>query len=89
MIIEKVIILNQLGLHARAAARLVHLASRYASDITLIKQERRGDAKSIMDMMTLAASQGTELELRVNGEDELEAIEALKRIIADRFGEKE
>lgn len=89
MLRKKILISNKLGLHARAAAKLVHLASRYASEILLIKQDTSVNGKSIMGVMMLAASRGTELELVVSGEDEDKAMQALESLITERFGEME
>lgn len=82
-------IINKLGLHARAAAKLVHLASRYASDIKLIKGQQEVNAKSIMGVMMLGAGFGTELNLQVSGEDEIEAFNDVVALIENRFGEGE
>ena len=79
---------NQLGLHARAAAKLVHLAKTFTSDIQLGKDDTLVDAKSIMSILLLAAPVGTTLELRVNGDDEAEAFAAIRQLIDDRFGEE-
>lgn len=89
MIRKKITIINKLGLHARAAAKLVHLASRYASESKLIRGEKSVNGKSIMGVMMLAASRGTEIELVVEGEDEQEAMQALTDLINNRFGESE
>lgn len=89
MIRKNVTIINKLGLHARAASKFVKLASRYESDILLRKGERESNGKSIMGVMMLAASQGSELELVVEGSDEEQAMAALEALIADRFGEGE
>lgn len=89
MIRKNVTIINKLGLHARAASKFVKLASRYESDILLRKGERESNGKSIMGVMMLAASQGSELELVVEGDDEEQAMAALEALIADRFGEGE
>ncbi|MDF3055635.1 MAG: phosphotransferase system, HPR-related protein, partial [Gammaproteobacteria bacterium] len=76
-------------LHARASAKLVHLSSRYGSHIEIIKNEQVVNGKSIMGVMMLAASKGTEIELSVTGEDELDAMAALEALIENRFGEAE
>lgn len=89
MIKETVPIINKLGLHARAAAKLVSTATRYSSDIKITRNGREVDGKSIMSVMMLAASCGTDVDIIVNGEDEIEAFGALKDLIADRFGEGE
>jgi len=80
-------IVNRLGLHARAAAKLVSLASTFASDIQLEREGRSVNAKSIMGVMMLAASQGTVLKLNVDGSDEQEALQALTDLVNDYFGE--
>jgi len=89
MIEQNVTIINKLGLHARAAARLVTCASQFASNVKLNYNSQEVNGKSIMGVMMLAAAKGSELSLIVEGEDETEAIEALKMLIADRFGEDE
>lgn len=82
-------IINKLGLHARASAKLTQLASRFKSDVSLVRGTQRINAKSIMGVMMLAASQGTSLRLEVDGEDENEACEALIGLIQTRFGEEQ
>ena len=82
-------IINKLGLHARAAAKLVNVASKHACDIEIGLPERMVNAKSIMSVMLLAASQGTELTLRVQGEDAQQAHTDLCNIINNRFDEDE
>lgn len=84
----RVRIVNRLGLHARAAARFVHTASRFASRVTLGRDGRVMDGKSILGVLLLAASQGTWLELTVDGPDEAQATEALGSLIASGFGEE-
>ena len=82
-------IVNRLGLHARAAAKLTHLASGYQSEIWLSRSGRRVNAKSIMGVMMLAAGQGTTVLIEAEGADAPQALEALERLIADKFGEGE
>lgn len=89
MVERELEIINRLGLHARAAAKFVKLASAFGSEITLIRGERQVNGKSIMGVMMLAAARGTRLRLRAEGPDEVEAVEALARLVADRFGEEE
>lgn len=89
MISEQVRIINRLGLHARAAASFVKLASSYDSEIFLVNREQSVNAKSIMGIMMLAASQGTRLILEVNGSDESAALADLVLLINNRFGEDE
>lgn len=80
-------IINKLGLHARASAALTKLASRFQCEVWLTRNNRRINAKSIMGVMTLAASKGTTIEIEANGVDEDEAMSALVALIEDRFGE--
>jgi len=82
-------ITNRLGLHARAAAKLVHTASEYESDIFLSLNEEEVNAKSILGLLTLAATRGTTLGLRVEGADEDAASRAIAALFADKFGEGE
>ncbi len=82
-------IVNRLGLHARAAAKLVHLASSFESEVTLISDEQEVDAKSILGVLLLAAAQGTTVKIRCLGVDETAALAALRDLILDRFGENE
>ncbi len=89
MVRRKVEIRNKLGLHARAAARFVQLSSAFDSHITLARDSREVNGKSIMGVMMLAAGKGVEIELIADGEDEQEAVEALEQLILDRFGEDE
>ena len=84
----QVTLCNQLGLHARAAAKLVHLAKTFTSDIQLGKDGTQVDAKSIMSVLLLAAPVGTKLELRIEGDDEAEAFAAIRQLIDERFGEE-
>ncbi|HEX8248946.1 MAG TPA: HPr family phosphocarrier protein [Pyrinomonadaceae bacterium] len=82
-------IINLLGLHARAAAQLVRLAGGFKSRVMLMRLDNQvvADAKSILSVLTLAASKGTELKLTVEGADEQEAFDAVKEIFANGFGE--
>jgi phosphocarrier protein len=82
-------IVNRLGLHARAAAKLVHAAGRYASRVTLVKDGEEVDAKSILGILLLAAPQGTRLRLRCQGDDEEQAMAGITGLIAARFDESE
>jgi len=84
-----VVIVNKLGLHARAAAKLVTLASEFASEIHVERGVRRVNGKSIMGVMMLAAGQDTSIDLIAEGADEEQAIERLAELIANRFGEAE
>lgn len=78
---------NRLGLHARAAAKFVHTANRFRSRITVARGDRSMDGKSILGILLLAASQGTELLVTADGEDEESALEALAGLVEARFGE--
>jgi phosphocarrier protein HPr len=82
-------IVNRLGLHARAAAKLTHLASGFQSEIWVSRSGRRVNAKSIMGVMMLAAGQGTTVQIEAEGADAQAALDALARLIADKFGEGE
>lgn len=89
MLSENRTIINKLGLHARAAAKLVNTASGFKSKILLLVDSQQVNAKSIMGIMMLAAARGTELTLRVEGDDEDKAMSAITALIDDRFGEEE
>jgi phosphocarrier protein len=89
MISTELTIINKLGLHARAAAKLVAHASEFECRIEIEKDNRRVNAKSIMGVMMLAASQGSTIFLHLEGHDEAEALEVLEQLINDRFGESE
>jgi len=82
-------IVNKLGLHARASAKLTQSASKFASSIWLTRNGRRVNAKSIMGVMMLAAGLGSTVELEADGEDESEAVDTLAKLFADKFGEGE
>lgn len=84
-----VTIVNKLGLHARAATKLVACASGFDSEIRVVREARSVNAKSIMGVLTLAASRGTELVIETEGPDENAAMEAITALISDRFGEGE
>ncbi|NWN91320.1 HPr family phosphocarrier protein [Marinobacter adhaerens] len=89
MICQPIVIINKLGLHARATAKLVATASEFESSITLRNNGREANAKNIMQVMMLAASQGTNMELVADGPDEEQAVDALTELINDYFGEGE
>jgi len=84
-----ILIDNKLGLHARASAKFVQLASEFSSDISLSRNGQQVNGKSIMGIMMLAASKGTELELCADGADETNAVAALSGLVGDLFGEGE
>ncbi len=89
MIRKDLRIVNKLGLHARAAAKLVTLASRYGADVQLYRNGQQVNGKSIMGVMMLAANKGSDITVEVEGEDEDRAMEAIEQLVADRFGEDE
>ena len=89
MISEKITIINKLGLHARAASKLVNCVSQFESEVSICKKGNRVNAKSIMGVMMLAASKGVELELEFDGNDEQACRDALVELINNRFGENE
>jgi phosphocarrier protein HPr len=82
---------NNLGLHARAAAKLVRLASGFSSDIYLSREDanQKIDSKSILGVLKLAASKGTRLVISIEGHDEVEAEDAIRRLFESKFGEKD
>ena len=82
-------IINKLGLHARASAKLTQLAGKYQSEVWMAKGPRRINAKSIMGVMMLAAGKGSKVTIETDGADEAEAMDALLALIADYFGEGE
>lgn len=86
---KKVKIANKLGLHARAAAKLVSLTSKYSSKVELIYNNKSVNGKSIMGLMMLAASEGSILEIIVDGEDELELMSHIESLISNKFNEGE
>jgi phosphocarrier protein len=87
--IENTTIVNKLGLHARASAKLTKLAGSFPCEVWLSKGERRVNAKSIMGVMMLAAAKGSKITIETDGPDESEAMKALLALIAERFGEGE
>jgi len=86
---REVEIVNRLGLHARASAKLTQLAGQFKSEVWLARDNRRVNAKSIMGVMMLAAGKGSTVSIETDGPDEVQAIAALAQLIADRFGEGE
>jgi phosphocarrier protein len=89
MLDKTVTIRNKLGLHARAAVKFVNLANRFGSSIKIVKDGEEIDGKSILGILTLAATQGTSIRLLVSGKDEEAAMAALVELIGNRFDEKE
>ena len=84
---REVTIINKLGLHARAAAKFVTLASKFEADIRLSRDKREVNGKSIMGVMMLAAAKGTRLEIQASGVDAAQALDSLEQLILQRFGE--
>ena len=89
MLDKTVTIRNKLGLHARAAVKFVNLANRFGASVKIVKDGDEIDGKSILGILTLAATQGTSIRLVVSGKDEEAALAALVELIANRFDEKE
>jgi phosphocarrier protein len=89
MINSTTTIVNKLGLHARASAKLTKMAGSFPCEVWMTRGERRVNAKSIMGVMMLAAGIGAEVQLETHGEREQEAMDALLRLISDKFGEGE
>jgi phosphocarrier protein len=87
MPLRDVEIVNKLGLHARASAKLTQLAAKYQCDVALSRNNRKVNAKSIMGVMMLAAGKGATVTLETSGPDEAEAMEAIVALINDYFGE--
>jgi phosphocarrier protein HPr len=90
MIRHSVLVVNRLGLHARAAAKLVRLASRFSSAVYISREDAKQqiDSKSILGILMLAASKGTRLIISIEGNDEVEAGEAIRRLFETKFGEE-
>lgn len=86
---ERVTLCNRLGLHARAASKLVNKASEFQCNVSMVRDDRRVNAKSIMGVLMLAAPLGTELLIECDGPDEQQALESLVALVHDRFGEDE
>lgn len=84
---RSVIVVNQLGMHARAAAKFVHLATRFQARVRVARDAREMDGKSIMGILLLAAARGTTITIRAEGADEDQAVEALVTLVQSGFGE--
>jgi phosphocarrier protein HPr len=89
MIHEEIEVVNKLGLHARASAKLTQLGGKFKSDIWMTRNGRRVNGKSIMGVMMLAAGKGTKVAFEVSGDDERECFDAIAALFADKFGEGE
>lgn len=88
-VVKTLEIKNRLGLHARAAARLVHMVNRFSSEIKISKDGQMVNGRSIMGVLTLAATQGSEIHVEAKGADAQEALRAIERLIEKKFHEKE
>jgi phosphocarrier protein len=82
-------IVNALGLHARAAAQLVQVANRYKSEVTLVCEGQKANAKSIMGVLMLAAAQGMQVTVKCKGDDAESCLRDIQKLIANRFGESQ
>lgn len=89
MLNEKITVINMLGLHTRAAAKLVALASKFESKIEIQKNDQVANCKSIMSLIVLGVTKNTTLDLMISGPDELDARDAVKELFNNRFGEAE
>ena len=89
MLQREVEIINKLGLHARASAKLTQVAGRFECDVWLTRNGRRVNAKSIMGVMMLAAAKGSTILVETAGRDEAAALRAVQELVANRFGEEE
>ena len=89
MLEKNICISNKLGLHARASMLLINTAGRFNSSIKIISNSQTVDAKDILSVMSLAASQGTSITIQVSGDDETAALEAITQLIDNKFGEDE
>ncbi len=87
-VVKTLEIKNRLGLHARAAARLVHMVNRFSSEIKISKDGQMVNGRSIMGVLTLAATQGSEIHVEAKGADAQEALRAIERLIEKKFYEK-
>lgn len=87
MTTRSIVVVNQLGVHARAAAKFVHLASRFESRIRIARDTREMDGKSILGVLLLAAARGTTVTIAADGTDEREAVDALSALVESGFGE--
>jgi len=88
-IVKKVEIKNKLGLHARAAALLVQTVNKFSSQVTFSKDGQSTDGRSIMGVLTLAATQGSKLQVEANGDDAERVVKAIERLVDDRFNEND
>ena len=87
MITKDLQVLNKLGLHARAAAKLVFIANKFVSDITLVKDNKQADARSIMKILMLSASKDSIINITVEGNDEIQAMISIEKLFQNKFDE--
>ena len=87
MITKELHVLNKLGLHARAAAKLVLIANKFVSDITLVKDDKQADARSIMKILMLSASRDSIINITVEGNDEIQAMNSIEKLFQNKFDE--
>ena len=87
MITKDLKVLNKLGLHARAAAKLVFIANKFVSDITLVKDDKQADARSIMKILMLSASRDSIITITVEGNDEIQAMNSIEKLFQNKFDE--
>jgi phosphocarrier protein len=87
MITKDLQVLNKLGLHARAAAKLVFIANKFISDITLVKDDKQADARSIMKILMLSASRDSIINITVEGNDEIQAMNSIEKLFQNKFDE--
>ena len=88
MITKKLMILNELGLHARAAAKVVSIANEFKSTITITKDGKNADARSIMKLLMLSASQGSRISIEVDGTDQKDAMTSIEKLFNNKFDEQ-
>ena len=88
MITKDLKVLNKLGLHARAAAKLVFIANKFVSDITLVKDDKQADARSIMKILMLSASRDSIINITVEGNDEIQAMNSIEKLFQNKFDEE-
>ena len=87
MITRDLQVLNKLGLHARAAAKLVFIANKFVSDITLVKDNKQADARSIMKILMLSASKDSIINITIDGNDEIQAMNSIEKLFKNKFDE--
>ena len=87
MIAKNLQVLNKLGLHARAAAKVVFIANKFVSDITLVKDNKQADARSIMKILMLSASKDSVINITVQGSDEIKAMNSIEKLFQNKFDE--